>query len=148
VLGRPADPRQHLEYLLPDGVPPESEIQASSMNSVARVHVRTVWPIGSDRLARQVGNPIPAPGRGPSGPWPWTVRACAESTAAGSQRSNRHQQLATTLVVQFHYHECYSTNKKLLGQYPCVATGTYNIMITYIQNVSYIVIRKYFIIHL
>jgi hypothetical protein len=36
----------------------------------------------------------------------------------------------------------------LLGQYPCVATGTYNIMITYIQNVSYIVIRKYFIIHL
>jgi hypothetical protein len=35
-----------------------------------------------------------------------------------------------------------------LGQYPCVATGTYNTMITYIQNVSYIVIRKYFIIHL
>jgi hypothetical protein len=36
----------------------------------------------------------------------------------------------------------------VLGQYPCVATGTYNIMITYIQNVPYIVIRKYFIIHL
>jgi hypothetical protein len=35
-----------------------------------------------------------------------------------------------------------------LGEYPCVATGTYNNMITYIQNVSYIVIRKYFIIHL
>jgi hypothetical protein len=39
-------------------------------------------------------------------------------------------------------------HKYILGQYPCVATGTYNIMITYIQNVSYIVIRKYFIIHL
>jgi hypothetical protein len=36
----------------------------------------------------------------------------------------------------------------ILGQYPCVATGTYNTIITYIQNVSYIVIRKYFIIHL
>jgi hypothetical protein len=34
-----------------------------------------------------------------------------------------------------------------LGEYPCVATGTYNTMITYIQNVSYIIIRKYFIIH-
>jgi hypothetical protein len=36
----------------------------------------------------------------------------------------------------------------VLGEYPCVATGTYNTMITYIQNVSYIVIRKYFIIYL
>ena len=36
----------------------------------------------------------------------------------------------------------------ILGEYPCVATGTYNTMITYIQNVSYIVIKKYFIIHL
>jgi hypothetical protein len=36
----------------------------------------------------------------------------------------------------------------LLGEYPCVATGTYNNIITYIQNVSYIVIKKYFIIHL
>jgi hypothetical protein len=35
-----------------------------------------------------------------------------------------------------------------LGEYPCVATGTYNNIITYIQNVSYIVIRKCFIIHL
>jgi hypothetical protein len=31
-----------------------------------------------------------------------------------------------------------------LGEYPCVVTGAYNIMITYIQNVSYIVIRKMF----
>jgi hypothetical protein len=38
--------------------------------------------------------------------------------------------------------------KLLLGEYPCVATETYNTMITYIQNVSYIVIRKCFIIHL
>jgi hypothetical protein len=35
-----------------------------------------------------------------------------------------------------------------LGECPCVATGTNNNMITYIQNVSYIVIRKCFIIHL
>jgi hypothetical protein len=30
----------------------------------------------------------------------------------------------------------------LLGEYPCVATGTYNNIITYIQNVSYIVIKN------
>jgi hypothetical protein len=36
----------------------------------------------------------------------------------------------------------------ILGEYPCVATRTYNNIITYIQNVSYIVIKKYFIIHL
>ena len=36
----------------------------------------------------------------------------------------------------------------VIGECPCVATGTYNNMITYIQNVSYIVIRKCFIIHL
>jgi hypothetical protein len=29
----------------------------------------------------------------------------------------------------------------VLGEYPCVATGTYNNIITYIQNVSYIVIK-------
>jgi hypothetical protein len=29
-----------------------------------------------------------------------------------------------------------------LGEYPCVATGTSNTMITYIQNMSYIVIKK------
>jgi hypothetical protein len=36
----------------------------------------------------------------------------------------------------------------LLCECPCVATGTYNNIIIYIQNVSYIVIRKCFIIHL
>jgi hypothetical protein len=35
----------------------------------------------------------------------------------------------------------------LLDECPCVATETYNTMIIYIQNVSYIVIRKCFIIH-
>jgi hypothetical protein len=30
----------------------------------------------------------------------------------------------------------------ILGKYPCVATGTYNNIITYIQNVSYIVIKN------
>jgi hypothetical protein len=41
--------------------------------------LRTRGPSG-----RQAGNPSPAPGRGPSGPWPRTVRACVESTTAGS----------------------------------------------------------------
>jgi hypothetical protein len=36
----------------------------------------------------------------------------------------------------------------ILGEYSCVATETYNNIITYIQNVSYIVIKKYFIIYL
>jgi hypothetical protein len=31
---------------------------------------------------------------------------------------------------------------KLIGEYPCVATGTYNNIITYIQNVSYIDINN------
>ena len=35
-----------------------------------------------------------------------------------------------------------------LGEYPRVATGTYNNIITYIQNISYIVIRKCFMIYL
>jgi hypothetical protein len=35
----------------------------------------------------------------------------------------------------------------ILGECPCVATGIYNTIITYIQNVCYIVIRKYFIIY-
>jgi hypothetical protein len=30
----------------------------------------------------------------------------------------------------------------ITSEYPCVATGTYNTMITYIQNVSYIVIKN------
>jgi hypothetical protein len=32
--------------------------------------------------------------------------------------------------------------KEILGEYPCVATGKYNNIITYIQNVSYIVIKN------
>jgi hypothetical protein len=32
-------------------------------------------------------------------------------------------------------------SSKTLGEYPCVATGTYNNIITYIQNMSYIVIK-------
>jgi hypothetical protein len=42
---------------------------------------------------------------------------------------------------------CHMGYNFLLGEYPCVATETYNNIITYIQNVSYIV-KKYFIIHL
>jgi hypothetical protein len=36
----------------------------------------------------------------------------------------------------------------ILGEYPYVATGTYNITITYIQNTCFTVTRKDFIIHL
>jgi hypothetical protein len=50
----------------------------------APTHAWTVRPIDTDCLARQAGNPSPTPDRGSSGPWSWTVRACAESTAAGS----------------------------------------------------------------
>jgi hypothetical protein len=32
--------------------------------------------------------------------------------------------------------------KYLLDKYPCVATETYNNIITYIQNVSYIIIKN------
>jgi hypothetical protein len=42
----------------------------------------------TDRPARQSGIPSIAPGRGPSGPWPRTVRACIESIVTGSQRSD------------------------------------------------------------
>jgi hypothetical protein len=47
-------------------------------------HARTVRPVGADRPAVRQGTFAPALGRGPSGPWSRTVRACAESTAAGS----------------------------------------------------------------
>jgi hypothetical protein len=58
------------------------------VNSATPAHVRTVRPQGADCPARQAGNPSPAPGRGPSSPWPRTVRACAESNVAGSHYSN------------------------------------------------------------
>jgi hypothetical protein len=46
-----------------------------------------------------------APGRGPSGPWPWTVHAYAESTATGYYHSDwrpdrRQQDSLTTLFFQ------------------------------------------------
>jgi hypothetical protein len=67
-LGRPANPRQHLESLLPDGVPPGSEIQAPSANSAASAHAWTVRSVRQGtRALRQVAD-HPAPGRGPSAP--------------------------------------------------------------------------------
>jgi hypothetical protein len=62
-----------------------------SANSAAPAHARTVQPIGSNRLARQAGNPSPALGRGPSGSWPRIVRAYVESSATGSQCSDWRQ---------------------------------------------------------
>jgi hypothetical protein len=79
-------------------VPPGSEIQVLSANSAASAYARTVRPIGADRPTHQAGNPSPMPGHGPSGPWPRTFHAYAESTTAGSQRSDwrpdRHQHMA------------------------------------------------------
>jgi hypothetical protein len=67
-LGDLPIPRQSLEPLLPDGVPPGSEIQALSVNSSAPAHAQTVWPPSADRPACQVGTLAPAPCRGPSVP--------------------------------------------------------------------------------
>jgi hypothetical protein len=64
-LCRPAEPRQPLGSLLPDGVPPGSEIQAPPATFAAPAHARTVRPQGA---ACQAGNPSPAPGHGPSAP--------------------------------------------------------------------------------
>jgi hypothetical protein len=70
VLGGLLIPRQSLGSLLPDGVPPESEIQAPSANSAALAHVRTVRPQGAVHPACQARTLASAPGRGPSGTWP------------------------------------------------------------------------------
>jgi hypothetical protein len=67
-LGGLPIPRQSLGSLLPNGVPPGSEIQAPSANSAASAYARIV------RLVRQKHQPLrqvvdhPAPGRGPSAP--------------------------------------------------------------------------------
>jgi hypothetical protein len=45
------------------------------------------------------------------------------------------------------YNIDYTKNSRLhykLGECPCVATGTYNTTITYIQNMCYTVMRKSF----
>ena len=72
---------QHLGSLLPEGVPPGSEIQEAT-GDLCRPCVR------ADRPARQTGNSSPASGRGPSNHCPRTVRTCAEGTAAGSRYSD------------------------------------------------------------
>jgi hypothetical protein len=46
--------------------------------------MRTIRPVGADRPAVRQGTPAPVPGRGLSGPWPWTIRASADGTATGS----------------------------------------------------------------
>jgi hypothetical protein len=70
----------------------------------------------------------------------WECQLCWEGEWKGRTRNHS---LPLTALISSKYIYIYT-----LGDYPCVATGTYNIMITYIQNMSYIVIRKYFIIHL
>jgi hypothetical protein len=78
------EPRQLLGSLLLDGVPLGSEIQAPPATFAAPCARADRLALGRGPSDRQAGNPSPAPGRGPSGPWPRTVRACIESTAAGS----------------------------------------------------------------
>jgi hypothetical protein len=68
-------PRQHLGSLLPDGVPPGSEIQAPPATFATPAYARTVRPVGADRppvrqetlALSQVADHL-APGRGPSAP--------------------------------------------------------------------------------
>jgi hypothetical protein len=102
------EPRQLLGSLLPDGVPPGSEIQAlpailrrpcaradrpapgrgpsgrQAGNSCSCTRSRTVRPCVADRPRLTREHLLLTPGRGPSGPVPRTVRAWSESTAAGS----------------------------------------------------------------
>jgi hypothetical protein len=61
----------------------------------------------------------------------------------GGQQNYKHQG-TDALVLHTHIYIYIHT----LGECQCITTGTYNNMITYIQNVSYIIIRKCFIIYL
>jgi hypothetical protein len=58
-------------------------------SSAAAAHARTVRPLGADLPAVRQGILAPAPGRGPSGPVPRTVRVWPESTAASRQVADR-----------------------------------------------------------
>jgi hypothetical protein len=58
------------------------------VNSVASAHTRIVRLPGAERPARQAETLALAPGRGLSGPRPQTVCASAESTVAGTHRSD------------------------------------------------------------
>jgi hypothetical protein len=64
----------------------------------------------ADRPTHQAGKPSPAPGRRPSGPWQWTARACAESTAAGSHAVIVAQKGTNA------YHEILSLQSSRLGR--------------------------------
>jgi hypothetical protein len=80
TVGLP-EPRQHLGSLLSDGVP-FREQDPGATGDFRRPCARANRPaLGHRSSGRQAGNPSPASGRGPSGPWPRTVRPCAESTA-------------------------------------------------------------------
>jgi hypothetical protein len=68
ILGGLLVPRQSLGSVLPDEVPPGSEIQALSANSATPAHMRTIRPPGADRPSHQAGTLPPAPGRGSSTP--------------------------------------------------------------------------------
>jgi hypothetical protein len=93
------EPRQLLGSLLPDGVPPGSEIQVppaifrrpcaradrpalgrgpsgrQAGNPSSCIRSRTVWPCAADRPRLTKGHRHLALGRGPSGPVPQTVHA-------------------------------------------------------------------------
>jgi hypothetical protein len=102
-LGGLSIPRQTLGSLLSIGVPPESEIRVLLANCVDSEHTWTVRPPGVDRPTRRAETLASAVGRGPSGLQPWTVRASAESIAAGTHRSDwlsyRRQQCSTIVMA-------------------------------------------------
>ena len=87
---------QTLGSLLPDGVPPGSEIQVLFVNDATLAHTRTVRPPGAGRSACQQDKPASVLGHGPSNHRSQTVCDAAESTTVGTHRSdwrpNRRQQ--------------------------------------------------------
>jgi hypothetical protein len=87
-LGGLPIPKQTLGSLLPDGVPPESEIQVLLANVAAPTHVWTIRPPGADRPASPKGRSTSAPGCGPSDLRPQTIRSTAKSTVVGISRND------------------------------------------------------------
>jgi hypothetical protein len=89
-------PSQTLGSLLPDGIPPGSEIQLLFVNDAALAHTQTVRPPGADRPTCQQGKPASMLGRGPSNHRSQTVCDATESTTVGTHHSdwrpNRCQQ--------------------------------------------------------
>jgi hypothetical protein len=82
VLGGLPMPRHTLRSLLPDGVPLGSRDLGLLRRRRPFAPLWTVRVLGADHPDLRREGVAPAPGRGPSGPVSWTVRASAESTTS------------------------------------------------------------------